>query len=98
MDSPAELQPQLARLATKMQQILKQRELLQKENDKLKKQLQISEVALQSQRDLNNSLSQKITALHSTGGNVDEESRKEFERKINQYIKDIDKVITQLNG
>ena len=98
MDSPAELQPQLARLATKMQQILKQKEQLQKENDKLKKQLQISEVALQSQRDLNNSLSQKITALHSTGSNLDEESRKEFDRKINQYIKDIDKVITQLNG
>lgn len=98
MDSPAELQPQLARLATKMQLILKQKELLQKENEKLKKQLQISEVALQNQKDLNYSLSQKITALQSTNGNLDEETRKDFERKINQYIKDIDKVITQLNG
>ena len=98
MDSPTDLKPQIARIADKLQQIMKQQEQLQKENERLKKQLQMGEMALQNQKELNHSLSQKITVLQASNGNVDEEARKDFERKINQYIKDIDKVITHLNG
>ena len=43
-------------------------------------------------------LDQKVAILKTAAGNMDDKSKKEFDKKITGYIKDIDKVIAHLNA
>jgi predicted nuclease with TOPRIM domain len=94
----SELQPTISRIAQKMQQLLKQQDQLRKENEKLRAGIAQKEEELKEERDKSSLLEEKVAILRSAAGNLDEQSKKEFEKKINQYLKDIDRVIVHLNG
>ncbi len=81
----------------KLQLLLKQQARLKKENDRLRTELQewrSKEELYQTQA---GELSQQIQILKLGAGEMNEKDKKEFEKKINQYIKEIDKCISYLS-
>lgn len=81
----------------KLQQLLKQFSKLQKENEQLKFELETAKKADISSRQKMEELHQQITILKVSSGELSDKDRKDFERKINQYIKEIDKCISFLS-
>lgn len=92
-----DLEIQLKRIQDKLQQLLKQYAVLQKENTRLKEELQRdTKNTLVNQQNIDD-LKQQVEVLKITSGNWDETDRKEFEKRINSYIKEIDRCITLLS-
>lgn len=88
---------QFTTLNEKLQQLLRQYNRLQKENERLKEELQQSknrEVEIQTKID---ELQQQISILKLGSGDMSERDKKEFEKKINSYIREIDKCISFLS-
>jgi hypothetical protein len=54
------------------------------------------EKAAQSAEEIRN-LKEQVAVMETAKGNMDDASRKAFEKRINQYLRDIDKVIAHLN-
>jgi cell shape-determining protein MreC len=95
MDHP--LDQQLKRINEKLQHFLKQYQLLQKENEKLKQEIgekTIHQKVLSVQSD---KLQQQIEILKVSKGEMNSVERKAFEKRLNQYIKEIDRCISLLN-
>jgi cell shape-determining protein MreC len=95
MDHP--LDQQLKRINEKLQHFLKQYQLLQKENEKLKQEIgekMIHQKVLSVQSD---KLQQQIEILKVSKGEMNSVERKAFEKRLNQYIKEIDRCISLLN-
>jgi chromosome segregation ATPase len=81
----------------KLQQLLKQYSRLQKDNERLKAELQeikLKELQFQEKID---SLNQQIGILKVSQGDMSEKDKKEFEKKINAYLKEIDRCISYLS-
>jgi predicted nucleic acid-binding Zn-ribbon protein len=88
---------QFTTLNEKLQQLLKQYNRLQKENERLKEELLQSknrETEIQNRID---ELQQQISILKLSSGEMSERDKKEFEKKINSYIREIDKCISFLS-
>lgn len=88
---------QLKRIQDKLQQLLQQHLLLQKENSRLKQELSEErkhhhQKALQAEQ-----LQQRVEILKSSKEEMHGEEKKAFEKRLNQYVKEIDKCITLLN-
>ena len=94
----SDLQPHISRIAQKLQQLLKQVEHVKKENEKLRADVKSKEEQLLHKDVLLAELDQKVAILKTAAGNMDDKSKKEFDKKITGYIKDVDKVIAHLNG
>ena len=80
----------------KLQQLLKQQARLKKENERLR-------MELEGCREKENAFQQKIeeliqqnSILKLAGGDMNEKDKRDFEKKVNQYIKEIDKCIAFL--
>jgi spore coat protein CotH len=87
----------IQQLAGKLQHWSRLQEQLLRENDKLRQQLEEQrELARQSQQEIQ-LLKEQIVVLQTAAGSMDDASRKAFEKRINQYLRDIDKVIAYLN-
>lgn len=81
----------------KLQQLLKQYQLLQKENGQLKEAVNELKNSRQKQLEQIEHLEMQVSVLKAASSQMNEADKKMFERKINQYIKDIDKCITMLS-
>ena len=80
----------------KLQQLLKHQARLKKENERLRLELQsFGEKETNYQLKIDE-LSQQISILKLGAGDMNEKDKKDFERKINLYIKEIDKCIAFL--
>lgn len=90
------MEQQLRRIQEKIQQLLKRNQLLQKENEKLTQDNQALREQLNNQQELVDGLEQKLTAVKMSSGNLTEEERKELEKRMNAYIREIDRCITML--
>jgi site-specific recombinase len=93
----AELEEQLQRINEKLQQLLKQYLFLQKENDKLKKELSQLQNHQKSQTIHIEQLHQQTEILKLAKSEMGADEKKAFEKRLNQYIKEIDRCITMLN-
>ena len=91
------LEENIRRVNNKLQQLLKQYQLLQKENEQLSAELK--EVKISRERDMYQigQLEQQVSILKSAAGNMNEADKKVFEKTISQYIKEIDKCIGLLS-
>lgn len=90
------LDKQFNLLNDKLQQLLKQQGRLKKENERLKIELESAkekEVNYQKKVD---DLTQQIGITKLAAGDMNEKDKKDFEKKINQYVKEIDKCIAFL--
>jgi hypothetical protein len=81
----------------KLQLLLKQYNRLQKENERLKEELvQAKQIEMHSRQQLEN-FQQQVSILKVTSGDLNDRDKKDFEKKINQYLKEIDKCISFLS-
>ena len=80
----------------KLQQLLKQQARLKKENERLRTELEVCKEKEEVYQQKIDELAQQIVILKLGAGDMNEKDKKEFEKKINQYIKEIDKCIAFL--
>ncbi len=94
----AEFDIQLKRIQDKLQEVLKQQVSLQNENLRFKKELEKSTNQTLVFQQTINDLKQQVEVLKITSGNWDENDKKEFEKRINNYIKEIDRCVAFLSS
>ena len=80
----------------KLQQLLKQQARLKKDNERLRLELETCKEKENSFQQKIDDLAQQNIILKLAGGDMNEKDKREFERKINSYIKEIDKCIAFL--
>ena len=88
---------QFTTLYEKLQTLLRQYHRLEREADKLREEVEewkSKEAAALSKAD---ELQQQMAILKMTAGAMNDKDKKVFERKLNQYIKEIDKTIAYLS-
>lgn len=81
----------------KLQLLLKQHQRLKKENERLRGELVAQKQKDQQAQQTIQELHQQIDILKLASGDMSEKDKKEFERKINLYVKEIDKCIAFLS-
>ncbi|HVM87821.1 MAG TPA: hypothetical protein VMT76_06500 [Puia sp.] len=92
-----QMEEQINRLQNKVLQLIQQYQLLQKENIKLKQELQEGKSIINAQLVQIDQLKQKAEILKLSKTEMDAEEKKIFERRLTQYAKEIDKCISLLN-
>ena len=92
-----ESEQHLKRIQDKVQHLLKQHIAMQKENKSLKEELDsLKKDALQF-RENSDSLKQQVEILKYSNGEMGDEDKKQFEKRINTYLKEIDRCIIMLS-
>jgi len=92
-----DLDVHIKRIQEKLERLLKQYNDLQKENSLLKKEIERSSRQAVVNQQTIETLKQQVEVLKISSGNWDENDKKEFEKRINHYIKEIDKCIALLS-
>lgn len=87
----------IKRINDKLQQLLKRYVIVQKERDKLKSELQAIKSKEKDKDEQLQLLALRIDVLKASKGEMAEDDKKVFEKKINQYLKEVDKCIALLN-
>ena len=93
----SDLENQLKRIQDKLQQVLKDYAALQKENLRLKEELDKNRTQSFANQENIEDLKQQVEVLKITSGDWEEGDKKEFEKRINSYIKEIDRCIALLS-
>ncbi len=88
----------LNEINTKLQVLLKKYATLQKENTILNNEIELCKQNEKDHLEKINSLEIQAGILKASSGKWDEKEKHDFEKRINQYIKDIDKCMAMLNN
>jgi septal ring factor EnvC (AmiA/AmiB activator) len=88
---------QVKRIQDKLQHLLKQRELLLKENGKLKEEIRQLQQAQHGHSDKLEQLQQQVEILRTTKGEMTEAEKRVLEKRLGQYIREIDRCIALLS-
>lgn len=88
---------QLEQLYKKLQQIMQQHTQLQKENKQLHQKLAHTQYQNETLITQILTVQQKLDAARIINNQLAESDKKDIEKRINQYIKDIDKCIGALH-
>jgi predicted nucleic acid-binding Zn-ribbon protein len=94
----AELEQQIKRIQDKLQQLLRQKNALLKENEELKQHLDDSKKSVASQQAAIDELKQQAHVLKMNAADMSTTDKKEFEKRLNLYIKEIDRCIAMLSS
>ena len=87
---------QLKRINDKLQLVLKQNQALLRDNDKLNAELRLARENNDDQLKKIDELEQKVSLLKMATGQMLEADKKELEKRLNNYIREIDRCITML--
>ena len=87
------LDTQIKIINDKLQQLLKKSTYLQKENEDLYLELNVLKEKEKEYKSTIDAINQKVNILKAATGNMSEADQKELEKRINHYVKDIDKCI-----
>ena len=87
----------LKRIHDKLQQLLKQHAAVAKENMKLKEELEKGRQQSSQHQKTIEELRQQVNVMRMGAGNISDADKKEFEKRINGYLKEIDRCIAQLS-
>ncbi|MEO5685700.1 MAG: hypothetical protein ABIQ88_23835 [Chitinophagaceae bacterium] len=91
------LEQHIQRINEKLQHLLKQYRASQRENEKLKKELtDIRGLQTERVRQMDE-LEQKVAILKTATNNMNESDKKDLEKRLNHYIKEIDRCISMLS-
>jgi predicted nucleic acid-binding Zn-ribbon protein len=88
---------QFTALTEKLQQLLRQHNRLEKETERLKEELEASRKREGAAMARVDELQQQVSVLKLAAGEMSDKDKKIFERKLTQYIKEIDKAIAYLS-
>jgi len=91
------LENDIKRVQDKLQQMLKQYQLVQRDNEKLSASVKKLRDEKENQLQQIEQLQQQVSILKTAAGQMNETDKKAFEKNINQYLKDIDKCIALLS-
>lgn len=86
----------LKRIQDKLQQLLKQYTTLQKENKQLKEELTETKDKVSSDLQTIDHLKQQVDVLKLNTAEMNEADKKDFEKRVNSYLKEIDRCIALL--
>jgi len=89
---------QLKRISQKLQQLLKRYEWLQKENEKLKSELVPYKQKETQYLEHIARLEQTLMVMKTSTGKMDEADKKELDKKLNGYLKEIERCIAMLGN
>jgi uncharacterized coiled-coil DUF342 family protein len=92
----AETTNQVKRIHDKLQGLLRQFQALKKENEKLKGELRSAQVQVTGYQEHLETLKQQVDVLKLNASEMTEADKKEFEKRLNGYIKEIDRCIAML--
>jgi hypothetical protein len=93
----SDLEQNIKRINDKLQQLLKNYQLLQKENKKQSELIAALQQAREKDSQQISIMEEKITILKAAAGKMNEADKKAFEKNISQYIREIDKCIGLLS-
>ena len=93
--SPSELQ--YKRIQEKTVRLVRQYQQLQNENEHLKKELRLITEKEESYKNRVENLEEKVAVLRTATGQLNEADKKEVEKRLNHYLKEIDRCITMLS-
>ena len=91
------LSENINRINAKIQQMLKQYQMIQKENEQLTQTVKELKITQEENLLRISQMEQQAGILKSAAGKMNEKDKKLFEQQINQYIKEIDKSIGLLS-
>lgn len=86
----------LKRIQDKLQLLLKKHLALQKENQALKEEINTQQRQVIQYQENMETLKQQVDILKLGSGTMTEEDKKQFEKRINTYLKEIDRCIAML--
>ena len=89
----SDLEENIKRINSKLQQLLKNYQLLQKENNRQSELIKQLKGAKEKDNQQITALHEKISILKAATGKMNEADKKAFEKNISQYIREIDKCI-----
>jgi len=93
-----ESEQHLKRIQDKLQQLLKHYAILQKENYSLKDELSLVKKQAEEFQSTTEKLKQQVEILKFTNGTeMEEEEKKQFEKRISGYVKEIDRCVAMLS-
>lgn len=87
----------LKRIQEKVQLLLKQHTALQKENEALKEEVEQLKKEASLSKENSAKLQQQVEIMKYSNGEMDGEDKKQFEKRINTYIREIDRCIAMLS-
>ena len=93
----AGLDNHIKRVNDKLQLLLKQYQAVQKENERLKGNVKKLEDKNQQLEQSIEQFEQKVNILKASAGKMNDADKKTFEKKINQYLKEVDKCIALIS-
>ena len=88
---------QIDRIRTKVHALVKKQQVLEKENEKLRTELDRKQGVELELKEKVGQLEEQLNLAKVSGGQMDETSKKAFEKQLNQYIKEIDRCIAMLS-
>jgi FtsZ-binding cell division protein ZapB len=92
------LEEKIKKISEKMQLLLKQHHGLIKENDRLQKEiLDLRRLQEEKARQIDQ-LDQKLAVLRTATGKLDDSDKKELEKRLSHYIREIDRCMALLGG
>lgn len=94
MTDPAQ---QIKTIQEKLQQLLKQQAVLQKENQRLKKEMEKASQLSSEKEQALHVLQQQVDVLKMGSGNLSEMEKNALGKRIDGYLKEIDKCMALLN-
>ncbi len=86
----------IQRIGQKLQVLIRQRDGLLRDKERLQQELAAKQKHVDELTEKAALLEDQVVALKAATAQMDEKGQKEFEKKINGFIKDIDKVIAHL--
>jgi chromosome segregation ATPase len=92
-----QLEEQIRHIHQKLQQLLKRYAALQKDKEQLESQLASLKSENKQQGQAIELLQQKVQVLQASKGEMNEEEKKAFEKRLTQYIREIDRCIAMLS-
>jgi septal ring factor EnvC (AmiA/AmiB activator) len=96
MSEDNQVEAQILRIQDKLQQLLRQRDLLLKENGKLREELRKIQEGQAGEGKRLEQLRQQVEVLRVTKTVMSEGEKRELEKRLGQYIREIDRCIALL--
>jgi hypothetical protein len=93
-----EMQEQIHRIENKVQQLLKEYHHAQKEVQRLQKENALLIQQLQARTEQADQLHQRMDTQKFAGTTIEDKAKKDLEKRINTYLKDIDKCLALLHS
>ena len=88
---------QLSRITQKIQHLVRKHEAVVKENEKLKRDAELLRLKMEEQTQKITNLEQSVAVLKTLPRDLSVVERKELEKRLNQYIREIERCITMLS-